>query len=146
MRLDGIYDDTCWFLYNSLDIMSSRRRLMYVGRTGLTQWSRANTASTVRAQSSQQPPLAREGDKTERIWSSEEFTELRLTLVALWALQGGLPWHTLHTDNTHGAFRVEHEYSILRVYSGYWIRRKGVTEVWGKVIQNYDEQMGRGGF
>jgi hypothetical protein len=81
-----------------------------------------NTASTVNthtAQNSQQPPPAREGDKTERIWSSEEFTELRLTLAALWALQGGLPWHTLHTDNTHGAFRVEHEYSILLVYSGY---------------------------
>ena len=91
-----------------------------------------NTASTIRAQNSQQPPPAREGDKTERIWSREEFMELRLTLAALWALQGGLPWHTLHTDNTHGA---EHEYSILLVYSDYKRRRRGRDEVKWSILK-----------
>ena len=91
----------------------------------------------------QQPPPSREGDKTERIWSSEEFMELRLTLVALWALQGGLLWHTLHTDNTHGA-RSEQSWTWIFGLFGLLEKKKGRDR--GK---GYGEQivfLGRGGF
>ena len=97
-----MFDTIGWFTYNSLDIMLSSCRLMDVIRTCLTQWSRATNTKHCNTHIH-----TREGDKTERTWSSEEFTELRLTLATLWALQGGLSWHTLHTHNTHGGSQSE---------------------------------------